>query len=283
MDHHHHADNWDWVERSRDLVVEGEVWAPAVDQAITWLAGRIPHLRTVLDVGSGPGVAAGAFLEGLPTVQLLAVDGAEPLLALAHRRAEQLGVAERLSTRVVELPHDLTSLPSADLVWISDVAHHLPDPVDALRALGALVADGGLLAVREGGLPLRFLPDGVAPGLLSRVEAASEVLTSEGHHPAGRLTPPAAWPALMTRAGLEPAGSRSFLLDRPAPLDDLSRSWLNQRLTRLRGLVEGRLDAADLAALDLLLDPEAPSGVLRHPDVYVLTATTVHTARAAGR
>jgi SAM-dependent methyltransferase len=283
MDHHHHAGTWDWAERSRDLVVEGEVWAPAVEHAIAWLAERTPHAQTVLDVGSGPGVAACAFLERLPTAQLLAVDGAEPLLDLARSRAAQLGVADRLSTRVGELPHDLSSLPPADLVWISDVAHHLPDPVAALRALGALVSDGGLLAVREGGLPLRFLPDGVAPGLLSRVEAAADVLTSEGHHPAGRLAPPAAWPALMAQAGLEPAGSRSFLLDRPARLDDQSRSWLHQRLTRLRSLVEGRVDATDLAALDLLVDPDAPTGVLQHPDVYVLTATTVHTAQAAGR
>jgi SAM-dependent methyltransferase len=275
--HHDHGD-WDWAARGEDLVRDGEVSAPMVDQAVAWLAERLQGARDVLDVGSGPGVAACTFATVLPGARVLAVDGAAPLLAMAQERASRLGVGDRLSTRRVSLPEDLAGLPQADLVWVSGVVHHLPDPVEGLRALGGLVRPGGLLAVREGGLPVRFLPDGAAPGLLPRLEAAEADVVAAGSHP-GRVTSPGrAWPDLLGEAGLRPAGSRSFLLDLPAPVSPVGRRWLCGRLEMLRTVAGDRLGAADAAALSALLDPDAPDGVIRRPDVHLLTASTVHTA-----
>jgi SAM-dependent methyltransferase len=280
--HGHHADghhgNVDWSLRGPDLVAEGEVAAPMVDQALRWLAERVPGTRDVLDVGCGPGVAACAFATMLPGARVLAVDGAAPLLAMARELASRLGVGDRLATREVSLPAGLADLPQADLVWVSGVAHHLPDPVAALRALGALVRPGGLLALREGGLPARFLPDGVAPGLLPRLEAIGEEVVAAGEHPAGVVPHHGGWPELLRAAGLQPAGSRSFLLDLPAPVSPAVRRYLHRRLAMLQGLVGDRLTPADEAALSTLLDQDAPDGVLRRPGVFLLEASTVHTA-----
>ncbi|SRR5216683_128825 len=273
---HRHGD---WAVRGEELAREGEVTAPMVDQALRWLAGRVPFTRDVLDVGSGPGVAACTLAQLLARAHVLAVDGAAPLLAMAKERASRLGVGNRLTTRLVSLPEGLADLPQADLVWVSGVVHHLPDPVAGLRALGTLVRPDGLLAVREGGLQARFLPDGVAPGLLVRLEAISEDLTAAAEHPGGIVPHYGGWPDLLREAGLQPAGSRSFLLDVPAPVSPAARTYLHGRLAMLREFAGGHMTPADSAALSVLLDPHAPGSVLHRPDVFLLAATTVHTAR----
>jgi SAM-dependent methyltransferase len=276
---HSHEDPLDWSVRGQELVIEGEITSPMVDQALSWLVERRPRARDVLDVGCGPGVAACTLAALLPQSHVLAADGAQPLLAMADERAARLGVSDRFTTRHVSLPDGLADLPSADLVWVSGVVHHLPDPVASLRALGGVVRPGGLLAVREGGLPTRFLPDGVAPGLQSRLEAVGEELVAAGEHPAGIVPHRGGWPDLLRAAGLEPAGSRTFLLDLPAPVSTAVREHLHRRLTMLQAFVGDQVTAADGAALSELLDTESPDGVLARPDVFLLSASTVHTAR----
>jgi SAM-dependent methyltransferase len=278
---HDHGDGGqpDWSVRGQELVGEGEISSPMVDQALAWLVERVPRARDVLDVGSGPGVAACRLAELLPTALVLAADGAEPLLAMARERAVRLGVVDRVTTREVSLPDGLADLPEADLVWVSGVVHHMPDPVAALRLLGGLVREGGLLAVREGGLAMRFLPEGVAPGLLPRLEAIGEELVAAGEHPGGIVAHAGGWPDLLRAAGLTPAGSRTFLLDLPAPVSTTVRQHLQRRLAMLQAFVGDRLTTADAATLSGLLDDAAPDGVLQRPDLFLLSASTVHTAK----
>jgi SAM-dependent methyltransferase len=274
--HHHHHDQPDWAARGSELIAEAELRAPMVDQALAWVAGRVPDAMLALDVGAGPGVAAGSLARLLPRAEVVAADGAAPLLELARARAEKLAVGQRFTTVHLSFPDGLAELPQADLVWISEVLHHLPDPVAALRALGRLVRPGGLLAVREGGLPLRFLPDGVAPGLLARLEAIGEERIAGGDHPGGIVPHRGSWPDLMRQAGLRPAGSRSFLLDLPAPVGPEARGFLHGRLTRWLEIAGERLTEADRGSLQALLEPD---GVLGRDDIFLLSAGTVHTAQ----
>ena len=86
------------------------------------------------------------------------------------------------------------------------------------------------------------------------------------------------WPALLTSAGLRHTRSRTFLLDLPAPATDRARAHVITVLTRTREVIGEDLDADDRATLDRLLDPADKASVHHRPDVFVLSAHTVHTA-----
>jgi SAM-dependent methyltransferase len=265
----------DWAEHGEDLIRDAEINAPMIDQALSWLAGLVPHAEHILDVGSGPGVAACRLAELLPEAQVLAVDGAAPLLDLARERADRLGVGKRIQTRQITLPDGLVELPRADLVWVSGVAHHLADPTAAVAAFAGLVRPGGILALREGGLPQRFLPPHADRGLTPRMNVVDDELMHRGEHPMGARDAARSWPALLREAGLT-ARSRTFLLDLPEPLDDRARRQVQRGLRLSREFYGDRLAAADRARLDELSADDGPESVLVRPDVFLLRANTVH-------
>jgi SAM-dependent methyltransferase len=274
----HSHDTVDWAALGPDLVTDAETNAPMVDQALGWLAERVPSAALILDVGSGPGVAAVRLAQLLPGTTVLAADGAAPLLALARERAQRLGVGDRFATREVKLPAGIADLPRADLIWVSGVAHHLRDPAAGVRAFADLLRPGGVLALREGGLPLHWLPPAADGGLAARIEVVDSALARDQAHPMGAIVAPRSWPELLAEAGLIDGQSRSFLLDLPAPLAPAARRNLARTLHRVRELLADHLAGEDLARLDVLTDPEHPESVLRRPDVFMLRATTVHTA-----
>jgi SAM-dependent methyltransferase len=270
-------DHVDWAARALDLVADGEVNAPMVNQALAWLAERVPGAARVLDVGSGPGVAACAFAELLPGAEVVAADGTPELLDLALERAGERGLGDRFRIHPTVFPDGLKELPAADIVWVSGVAHHMPDPAAAVRDLAALVRPGGVLALREGGLPLKFLPGYADRGLTARVNALNDEMADRHEHPMGAIEAPRSWPELLGEAGLTGVLSRTFLLDRPAPLDETARRRLRSNLRMTREMTAERMSAADLAQLDRLAADDGPDSVLHRPDVFMLRASTVHT------
>ncbi|MET8699118.1 methyltransferase domain-containing protein [Kitasatospora sp. NPDC004723] len=271
---------FDWDALAGHLEREAELKVPAVTEAARWLGGLLDGapVHRVLDVGSGPGVVAGLLADAFPSAEVVAVDRSDALLERARTRS-----AGRVGTHRADLPEEFGTLGRADLVWSGNAIHHLGDQQAALTALAAILRPGGLLAVAEGGLPARYLPRDLGlgrPGLQARLDAAHEETFA-----AMRGSVPDAvavvedWPALLAAAGLIPTGSRTFLVDHPAPLDTPAREFLHAQLSRRRGQAAELLDEADLAALDALLDPEAPTGILARPDAFYLAALTVHTAR----
>ena len=273
---HHHHEHVAWGDRGADLIADGEVNAPMVDQALRWLVERVPDATRVLDVGSGPGVAACSFAEMLPKAEVVAADGAPELLELARDRAHHRGLDGRVVTREIALPEGITELPPADIVWVGGVAHHMPDVPAAVRDLASLVRPGGVLALREGGLPLRFVPGYADRGLTARMNAVNDEMADRHEHPMGAIEAPRSWSELLSEAGLVDVTSRTFLLDRPAPLDEPSRRDLRRNLRMSRELLAERLSAEDIARLDGLTADDGPDSVLHRPDVFMLRASTVH-------
>ncbi|MFG2388877.1 class I SAM-dependent methyltransferase [Streptomyces lavendulae] len=282
--HHAVADDLDWELLAGHLEASGELHLPAHRAAaarLRELLGGGREVRRVLDIGSGPGVMTCVLAEAFPEAEVVAVDGTPALLDRALARAGRLGLSGRVGVRHARLPEGLAdgALGAADLVWSSKAVHHLGDQQGALDALARVLRPGGMLAVAEGGLPVRFLPRDLGfgrPGLQARLDALQE-----DRYQAMRAGLPGSvpvaedWPAMLRRAGLTGVGAFTTLLDLPAPLGEPGRDFLHSQLTRLRDASDGSLDALDLETLDRLLDPAAAQGLRRRPDVFLLSAATV--------
>ncbi|MFJ8790361.1 class I SAM-dependent methyltransferase [Streptomyces sp. NPDC102462] len=281
--HGQRATDTDWSQLASMLETQAELSAPVYERIMAWLAQEAPRPGLIVDVGSGPGVVSCLFAEAFRGARVLAVDGSEPLLERARARAARQGLADRLDTLAGELPGVLDELPyPADLLWAGRSLHHLADQRAALAAFAARLAPGGTLALLEGGLPSRFLPRDIGigrPGLQARLDAVQEEwFTRMRAELPGSVAETEDWPALLASAGLRRTGTRSFLLDLPAPVCDQARAHIAGSLGRLRDVVADSLDADDCVTLDRLLDPSDPASVHRRADVFVLSAHTVYTA-----
>lgn len=257
------------------------------EDAARWLAGQIPAagVRRILDVGSGPGVLTVLLAEVFPYAEVVAVDGSPELLDRAAERAARASLGDRFRAVRAELPDDLAALGTADLIWAGDSVHHIGDQRAMLAGLAGLLRPGGLLALVEGGLPVRHLPRDIGigrAGLEARIDALQgEWFTEMRAGLPGAKEETEDWRALLTAAGLTDSRARSFLLDLPAPLPEAAREHVAAVFARRREFLEERLPADDAAALGVLLDPDDPRSLARRPDVHLLTARTVHTGRRA--
>ncbi|GED83772.1 trans-aconitate 2-methyltransferase [Streptomyces sp. 6-11-2] len=289
-DHHGHGHGHtdiDWAVMAPLLEAQAELFAPLYGKVMAWLGEQAPEPGLVVDAGSGPGVISGLFAEAFPSARVVAVDGSEPLLERARARAARLGLADRLGTLTGELPDVLDELEyPADLLWAGNSLHHLGDQRAALAAFAERLAPGGTLALLEGGLPARFLPRDLGigrPGLQARLDVVQEdwFARMRAELP-GSVAETEDWPALLASAGLKPSGTRSFLLDLPAPVSDPARAYVAADLNRLRESLESGVDDEDRATLDRLLDPEDEASVHRRSDLFVLKAYTVYTGVRTG-
>ncbi|MEV5536340.1 methyltransferase domain-containing protein [Saccharopolyspora shandongensis] len=269
----------DWAAMADLLELEGETHSPYVRQAVEELEDPAP--QRILDIGSGPGVAASLLAAAFPKAEVTAVDGTPELLARAEERAERLGVEVR--TKAAEFPAGLAGLEPADLVWSGQVVHHVGDQQGALDLLAGLLAPGGALTIVEGGLPERWLPRDLGfgrPGLQIRLDAAmADRFGRMRDELPGSVRVLEDWPGMLRAAGLADARSKTFLVDHPAPLADGPREFVRRQLERQRKGLADVLDAEDLATLDRLLDPADPAGIDHRQDLFLLAAKTVHFGR----
>ncbi|MFG2312294.1 class I SAM-dependent methyltransferase [Streptomyces sp. NPDC048566] len=279
--HGHGHEPMDFAALLPLLVQEAELFTPAYAEAARWLREQRSDPGLVVDAGSGPGVISCLLAETFPGARVVAVDGAEPLLAEARARAERLGIADRFATVRAELQDGVGDVERpADLVWASRSLHHVGDQRAALAGFARALAPGGTLALLEGGLPTRFLPRDVGigrPGLASRLDAVHDTwFTRMREELPGSVSETEDWPGLLTAAGLRHSATRTFLVDLPAPLSEKARAFVVTSLARLRDGLAEDLSAEDAATLDRLLDPDDKASVHHRTDTFVLTALTVH-------
>ncbi len=143
--HEHHHGLWHGVERSfaasyrTHLVAD---WLPALDGVVAKLeaGGR------VADVGCGHGASTILMAQAFPAARFVGIDYHAASVDVARERAEQEGVADRVTFAVAgaaELPGD-----GYDLVAFFDAFHDLGDPLAAARrAAAALAPDGTCMLV----------------------------------------------------------------------------------------------------------------------------------------
>jgi SAM-dependent methyltransferase len=277
----HVHDDVDWAAQAALLASWDELDAARNRAIVDWLG--VGPGQAAVDVGSGAGGMAATLLDAVGTEgTVVIVDGAAELLAVARHRAGRPGhhlvtvhadIDERPLSTVVE-PRPI------DLVHASGVVHHLDDELAAVKEFAAVVRPGGQVAIAEGGLGTRFLPDDCGlgePGLEHRLAAARDVWFWAEVRPAGPTVRRGwGWERLVADAGLVDAKSRSFLLDLPAPVDLATRHVARAHFERELAVLADRISPDDRSTLERLLDDDDPRGVMRRPDVFVLGVRTVH-------
>ena len=285
--HSAHAHDFDWAAMVAFAELEAEALMSSISEAIASLSDLAARhgvdVRRVLDVGSGPGVATCALAERFPPASVVAADGSAEMLANAATRAARLGLADRVATRLVELPEGLAALDRFDLVWASMVLHHVGDEAAALRGLRERLEPGGLLALVEFGDSLRVVPQEVdlgRPGLWERLDAAGAAWLADMRAGLPGAAPSADYTAMMEAAGFEVLLDRPLTVQLEPPLDDRSRRVALGHLQMTRRHVEPYSDAGDLQAIDVLTDEAHPEGILRRADARLHASRRLLVARA---
>ena len=277
-----------WAEKVAGLVEMARDDRSWYEELSGWLLR--PADRVAVDIGCGGGgmtlaLAAAMDVHG----QVVAVDAEQQLLAAVRDQAMAGGIDRLAEVTLVqadlgdgvESVRDAMAAP-ADLVWASASVHHVGDQQAAINALASLLAPAGRLALAEDGLPARHLPWDLgvgAPGLEQRLDAANDRWFARMREELPGSAPlPYGWTEALRRAGLSGVSTRTFLRERPSPLETRDIERVIDRFTRWvdRLRPTGYLDPADLESWDRLLDPADPAWLGHRSDLFSLVARSVH-------
>lgn len=217
--------------------------------------------RRIVDVGAGPAVAACAFAEAFPAAEVTAVDPSPSMLERATRRIETLGLAGRVRTAVGELPDGLAGidgLSGADVLWASMSLHHVGDEVAALVAMRRVLRPGGVLILAEMAEPMGVVPARLAaelgrPGLGDRMAQVGADWFAGMRHSLPGAVASRDLALMVESAGLVIADDRVERIRLDGPLPGPTLAVAVGLLERARAQLGDRLDADDLAAIDLVL------------------------------
>jgi SAM-dependent methyltransferase len=121
-------------------------WLPAVPGIDRRLRSAPP--ARVLDLGCGLGASSVALARARPRARVLGVDLDEASVIEAHAQAAEAGVADRVTFMVGDAAQVASEAPF-DLVTVFEALHDMGDPVGALRAARALLADDGSVLVAD--------------------------------------------------------------------------------------------------------------------------------------
>ncbi|MGW2817115.1 class I SAM-dependent methyltransferase [Streptomyces sp. NPDC001415] len=276
--HHAHPPHHDGDADGQAEILDLD--ADVLAEHIASIAASLPLRsgpRHIVDLGCGTGAGTFALLARFPEAEVTAVDSSAAHLRRLREKAEASGAADRVRTVRADLDTEWPDLGAPELVWASASMHHMADPDRTLRTVHGLLAPGGLFAVVElAGFP-RFLPPDAPrerPGLEERIHAASD-----RHHAEHVPHRGADWGPKLTGAGFTVEEERTITVNLEGSRHEEIGRYALLGLQRMRATVVQTLPAADLAALDQLLDTDGPHSVLRRDDLVVRTERTVWAAR----
>lgn len=146
-----------------------QLWMTSLIEAVP---GR--QIRCILDLGCGTGRFSSALAETFDC-QVLACDPSFLMLSQQPRAAN----VYRISAQAEYIPFRSESI---DLIWMSQVFHHLDDSQEAFSTMYDVLGAGGVLVVRNGTkesdheiLWADFFPE-VAQGTFHRIATRANIL-----------------------------------------------------------------------------------------------------------
>lgn len=185
------------MNRPMFLHLLGSQWLPAIGDLHRRLQANPP--ARVADVGCGTGWSSIALARAYATVHVDGLDLDSASIATAQANAEQAGVADRVRFAVRDAA-DPQLAGQYELVTAFEMLHDLAQPVEALRAMRGLLAEGGSVLIADERVAETF----AAPGdELDRFNYGWSILHCL---PASRAESPSA----ATGTVLRPATLRSY-------------------------------------------------------------------------
>jgi SAM-dependent methyltransferase len=276
---HEHGFNAESL-RNNDLL-----YADVYRQAIGWLA--IPAGASVLEAGCGAGGFTQLLTEAVAPVggTVTAFDESGQMLDATRELIEAGAHAGSVSYQQGDIGAPPFEAGSFDLVWSSRTIHHLPDQLAAVAGLAQTLRSGGKLALREGSIRTRFLPDDIglgAPGLEDRLDVAFQRWFSTNVR-AGGVSYPYGWTQMLAEAGLGEVTARTFMLEALPPFTDVAISYMGRHLRRWIENDERKAYLADGDAeiLAALTDPASEHWVFKRSDLYLHEMVTVYVGTAS--
>jgi 2-polyprenyl-3-methyl-5-hydroxy-6-metoxy-1,4-benzoquinol methylase len=131
-------------------------WLPSVPALDARLEAEPP--ARVADVACGWGYSSLGIARGYPKVLVDGIDVDEPSIAAACDLLAESGLEDRVTFHHRDAA-DPELLGRYDLVTLFEALHDMPYPVEVLRTLRGMLADGGLVLVGDERTAERFSPD----------------------------------------------------------------------------------------------------------------------------
>ena len=135
-------------EMNRTMFVNllGSEWLPAIPDVHARLLADPPAL--VADVACGTGFSSLAIASAYPKVAVEGLDLDQASIALAQRNVAEAGLGDRVRFHCRDAT-DPALAGRYDLVTVFEAIHDMSAPVEVLRALRALLAEGAALVVAD--------------------------------------------------------------------------------------------------------------------------------------
>ena len=87
------------------------------------------HMRTVVDIGCGPGDVVLRLAKAHADVCITAIDGSSPMIDLAREAVRTAKLQSRITPVQGYIPGLALEAESFDAILSKDLLHHLPDPM----------------------------------------------------------------------------------------------------------------------------------------------------------
>jgi demethylmenaquinone methyltransferase/2-methoxy-6-polyprenyl-1,4-benzoquinol methylase len=270
--HHHSKDDEsdyiDMLERSnrfQEAEVRGAIHAL-----------QLPEASRGLDVGCGVGLFSLCLADAIgPQGRVIGIDQSNDCVEAALQRGRPGLEFRRGEGSALEEPDH-----SFDWVWCSDVLHHIDDSVAALREFARVLRPGGRIIIKESQALLGvYLPG--HPELERRLQSADISYHRDDAGSRSFLERRQRTLGSLLEAGLPRAAVRTYLIERQAPLDEVTRAFIQHVVFERNwgGRIREFLDPQDWQDRSALCDAESPEYILSRRDYYCILPITFFSTR----